>query len=151
MNIYIPIFSESASPQKKIDEIRSVFLLLHKQLRQKNPQITLPPTRWCYILLPGRIGEDNWRSVLSAGYHCLYHQPNVPFAIILHPDSEFYPVITDILSVQNDFIHFIAFAISLPPEDNQLITWIDILMENSSANTLPPYALLTSESGYLLL
>lgn len=37
MAMYIPIFSEKASPQKKIDEIRSIFLLAQKQIRQKKP------------------------------------------------------------------------------------------------------------------
>lgn len=148
--MYIPIFSETASPQKKIDEIRSIFLLAQKQIRQKIV-VTLPYNTWCYVLLPGRIGEKAWQTVLSSGYHCLYCQDNYPWGILLHPDDEFHPVITDILSIQNDFVYFIAFAAKTPPEDCQLFTWIKILMKNKSSNSLPPYALLTFESGFLIL
>lgn len=42
--MYIPIFSETASPQKKIDEIRSIFLLAQKQIRKKIV-VALPTTR----------------------------------------------------------------------------------------------------------
>ncbi|WES70106.1 hypothetical protein [Superficieibacter sp. HKU1] len=149
--MYIPIFSESSSPQKRTEEIQSIFSLLNKQLKQKYPHVTLPFSEWYYVLLPGRIGMDNWMSVVSGGYHCLYRQSKVPFAIILHPEDNFQPIITDVLSFQNDFIYFIAFAISSPQEDNQLLTWINILMENKCVDRLPPHALLTFESGYLLL
>lgn len=89
--------------------------------------------------------------VLSKGYHCLYRQPEVPFAIILHPKDNFFPVVTDILSIQSEFLYFIAFAMPSPQEDEQLLTWIDILMNNKPVNTSPPYALLTFESGELVL
>lgn len=149
--MYIPFFSESASPQKKLNEIRSVFSLLHKQLRKKYSNISLSHIRWCYVLLPGRIDSNYWKTVQTKGYRCLYRQSNVPFAIIPHPDDDFYPAITEILSNHNDFIYFIAFATNSSLEDDQLLTWIDILMKNESVNMLPPYALLTFESGNLIL
>ncbi|TBM09961.1 hypothetical protein EYY86_19255 [Hafnia paralvei] len=151
MAMYIPIFSEKASPQKKIDEIRSIFLLAQKQIRQKKAIVTLPCNTWCYVLLPGRIGTNSWETVLSSGYHCLYCQNNYPWGIILHPDDIFYPVITDILSIQNDFVYFFAFAVHSPQDSNQLLTWIKILMENECSDSLPPYALLTFDSGGLIL
>ncbi|HAM9402944.1 TPA: hypothetical protein IDY88_000941 [Escherichia coli] len=151
MFMYIPVFSESASLQKKIDEIRSIFLLAQKQIRQKKTAITLPCDTWRYVLLPGRISKNEWETALTNGYHCLYSQDKTPLAIILHPDDIFYPVITDILSIQNDFVYFIAFAVHSSPEDNQLLTWINILMENQCTHSLPPYALLTFESGSLVL
>ncbi|HAV1239765.1 TPA: hypothetical protein JGU28_004550 [Salmonella enterica] len=149
--MFIPFFSETASPSKKNNEVSSVFLLLQKQLRQKNPMVTLSCSKWCYVLLPGRISEDNWASVISKGYYCLYSHKKKPFAIILHSGDEFYPVITDILSNQNDFVYFITFATHLPRDHRKLLEWIDILINNKSMDMLPPYALLTFESGYLIL
>lgn len=151
MNMFIPFFSEKTSPLEKVSEIHAVLLLLQKQMRQQNPAVTLSASEWSYILLPGRLDEEQWQPVLSSKYHCLYHSDNSPFAIIIHVEDAFYPVITDVLTIQNDFVYFIAFAAPRYSGTHQFLIWINMLLKNEQIHQLPPYTILTFESGCLLL
>ncbi|KAA1047229.1 hypothetical protein [Pseudocitrobacter sp. 73] len=145
--MFIEMFKENASFGEKNDEIRSVLALLQGNVKQKYPDITLPVEQWCYVLLPGRIGLNQWDKLLAAGYRCLYDSNHYPFAMVLTPDNAFSRIMIETLAIQNDFYYFISFADSLPPEDGKLLQWIDALLNNKIDNKVPPYEILVFDCG----
>lgn len=147
----ISFLSESASPQQKAEKIRTIFLLLDREMKQCYPYEALSMGFTTYVLLPGRIGEDNWLKIREAGFDCLYNERCFPYALILRPGDSFHPIITNICSNHNDFIYFIALFVKSEVSDAQLMAWVDIIMKGEDVSTMPPYALLTLESGCLLL
>jgi hypothetical protein len=148
--MFIEMFKENAPFGEKIDEIRSVIALLQGNVKQKYPDITLPVEQWCYVLLPGRIGINQWDKLLAAGYRCLYHHEGYLFAIMLSAEELFSKIIIDTLSIQNDFYYLTAFASSPPSDDGKLLKWIDALLNNEIDDEVPPCDIFTFNCGVLI-
>lgn len=144
------IFKEGASFEYRIEEVKIIMSLTQVNLKEKYPGITLPVEQWCYVLLPGRIGSECWNALIAAGYRCLTHPDGYQFAIVLSAEELFSKFIIDTLSIQNDFNYLMAFASLSPSDDEKLLKWINGVLNNISSDPLPPYQLLTLESGLLI-
>lgn len=125
----VSFFSESATPQQKAEKIRAIFLLLDRDMKQCYPYEALSLEFTIYVLLPGRIGEDNWLKIREAGFDCLYNARRFPYALIFRPGDSFHPIITSIFSNHNYFIYFIALFVKSEVSDAQLMAWVDIIMK----------------------
>ncbi|MEO3989427.1 hypothetical protein [Pseudocitrobacter cyperus] len=147
----VEMFKEGASFEQRIDEINAILLLIQTNLKERHPEITLPAEQWCYVLLPGRIGGEQWDNLIAAGYCCLNHPEGYQFAIVLSAEELFSKVIISTLSIQNDFYYLIAFASTLPSNEGKLLQWIDRVLNNMLSDELPPFELLIFECGTLLL
>ncbi|MEB4676760.1 hypothetical protein MXL54_18490 [Enterobacteriaceae bacterium G50] len=146
----IEIFKKGASFEHRIEEVKVILSLIQTNLKERHPGITLPVERWCYVLLPGRIGCERWNALLAADYRCLTHPDGYQFAIVLSAEELFSEFIIDTLSIQNDFYYLMAFASSSPSDDGKLLKWINGVLNNIFSDPLPPYELLTLECGFLL-
>lgn len=146
----VEIFKEGASFEHRIEEVKVILSLIQTNLKERHPGITVPVEQWCYVLLPGRIGCERWNALIAADYRCLTHPDGYQFAIVLSAEELFSKLIIDTLSIQNDFYYLMAFASSPPSDDGKLLKWINGVLNNITSDHLPPYELLTLESGWLL-
>lgn len=147
----LEIFKEGASFEHRIEEVKVILSLIQSNLKERHSGILLPVAQWCYVLLPGRIGYEHWNALIAANYRCLTYPDGYQFAIVLSAEELFSKIIIDILSIQNDFYYLMAFASSPSSDDAKLLKWIDSVLNNISSVQLPPYELLTFDSGLLLL
>ncbi len=149
MKNFVPFMEEGLSVQQQDDKIREIFHLLSDAIKTRNPFITLPAEEWTYVMLPGRL-DKAMQQQISVWARSLTWDGKTVAAIIVKPRSDCFPIIREVLSLENDFVYFLAFAIA-ETDDGQLLSWITHAMdEDGPQDGLPEHALLALDGGMLL-